>query len=195
MTKSSDHNRVAVFLDRDGVVNVDRRDYVKSWREFDFLPSALDTLKLFAEKRIRVVIVTNQSAVNRGLVSLRSLKEIHRKMLAEIRVQGGDVEAIYFCPHTPTENCECRKPKPGMVLRAAKDLDIDLSSSYVVGDSDKEVELARSLGIKCIRISATDSNPSSSKRSPWSPDQPIVARSLGEAAQYILRDIERSSST
>jgi histidinol-phosphate phosphatase family protein len=185
----------AVFLDRDGVINADRRDYVKSWSEFKFLPTTFDSLKLFAEKGICVVVVTNQSAVNRGLMSLRTLKAIHRKMLAEIRRRGGDVQAIYFCPHTPAENCDCRKPKPGMVLRAVEELEIDLASSYFVGDSDRDVELARTLGIKCIRISEKVPHQRTSRRGPWSPRRPIAARTLGDAAGYILDDIESSSSS
>ncbi|MEK6570598.1 MAG: HAD family hydrolase, partial [Bacteroidota bacterium] len=142
-----------VFLDRDGVINVDRTDYVKSWSEFKFLPGVFEALQLLARNKLRVVVVTNQSAVNRGLISPDTLEEIHQNMLDRVKEHGGRVSAIYCCPHTPSENCDCRKPKPGMVLKAVKDLSIDLADYYFVGDSDKDVELARSLGLKCVRIS------------------------------------------
>jgi len=184
--------RGAVFLDRDGVINVDRRDYVKSWSDFKFLPGAFKALRLLKENEIRVIIITNQSGVNRGLMTLDTLLEIHEKMLDAIRTHGGEIEAIYYCPHTPAENCECRKPKPGMVLKAKKDLKIDLLQSYFAGDSKKDVELAQSLAIKCIRITEGTSHCTRVEGQGWTKKNPISARSLLEAVNYILHDLKES---
>jgi len=183
-------DQVTVFLDRDGVINVDRRDYVKSWDEFQFLPEVFEALRILAERGFRVVIITNQSAVNRGLMTLDDLNEIHAKMLEEIRSHGGDIEAIYFCPHRPDEDCGCRKPKPGLVRQAAADLGIDLARSYLVGDSDKDVELARSLGIKCVRINEKADEETTSEEFPWTLEHPLCMRSLREAVDRILHDIK-----
>jgi D-glycero-D-manno-heptose 1,7-bisphosphate phosphatase len=189
----SKQSRGAVFLDRDGVINVDRRDYVKSWAEFKFLPQVFEALRLLRKHNLRVVVVTNQSAVHRGLMSISTLREIHEKMLRAIEKRGGRIEAIYFCPHRPDEKCKCRKPKPGMVLKAVKDLKIDLSRSYLVGDSRKDVELAQSVGTKCIRITARSSRGRATDDVSWTSDHPLFATSLREAVNRILRDIRESS--
>jgi histidinol-phosphate phosphatase family protein len=182
-------SRGAVFLDRDGVINVDRRDYVKSWAEFKFLPRVFEALRLLKRNNLRVVVVTNQSAVHRGLMSISALREIHDKMLRAIEKRGGRIEAIYFCPHRPDEKCNCRKPKPGMVLKAKKDLKIDLSRSYLVGDSRKDVELAQSVRVKCVRITEKPLKLRVSDDAPWTPDHPLSAKSLPEAVDRILQDI------
>jgi D-glycero-D-manno-heptose 1,7-bisphosphate phosphatase len=185
----------AIFLDRDGVINVDRRDYVKSWSEFRFLPKVFEALRLLKKNDIRVVIITNQSAVNRGLMTLDTLLEIHEKMLHAIKTHGGEIEAIYYCPHTPTENCECRKPKPGMVLKAAKDLKIDLAHAYFVGDSEKDVELARSVGMKCVRITERSAKTRTSNEAEWTAHHPLSSKSLREAVDRILQDIQSTSGS
>jgi histidinol-phosphate phosphatase family protein len=182
--------RITVFLDRDGVINVDRRDYVKSWSEFKFLPEVFEALRLLKKNNLRVVVITNQSAVHRGLMSIDTLGVIHQKMLKAIEEKGGHIEAIYVCPHTPQENCECRKPKPGMALNAARELGVELTQSYLIGDSAKDIELARSLRMKCIRISKGGSALSPSRREEWTGENPISARSLREAVNCILHDLQ-----
>jgi D-glycero-D-manno-heptose 1,7-bisphosphate phosphatase len=182
-----------VFLDRDGVINVDRRDYVKSWAEFNFLPQVFEALRLLKKNNLRVVVITNQSAVHRGLMSISTLREIHEKMLRAIEKRGGHIEAIYYCPHRPDEKCECRKPKPGMVLKAKKDLKIDLTQSYLVGDSKKDVELARSVKVKCVRILKKASQRPSSVDREWTLERPISARTLRDAVDHILQDLKKST--
>jgi D,D-heptose 1,7-bisphosphate phosphatase len=184
--------RGAVFLDRDGVINVDRRDYVKSWSEFKFLPRVFEALRLLKENDIRAIIITNQSAVNRGLMTLDTLLEINEKMLDAIRKHGGDLQAIYYCPHTPAEDCECRKPKSGMVRNAVKNLKIDLSVSYLVGDSEKDVELARSVKVKGVKIVEKAASRLSPQRLDWTRRKPILATSLRAAVDLILHDIKNS---
>jgi histidinol-phosphate phosphatase family protein len=181
--------RGAVFLDRDGVINVDRRDYVKSWAEFKFLPQVFEALRLLKKNNLRVVVVTNQSAVGRGLMSISTLRGIHKKMLRAIEKRGGSIEAIYYCPHRPDQRCRCRKPKPGMVLKAKKDIKIDLSRSYLVGDSSKDMDLAQLVGVKGIRITARSSRRRATDDVQWTSDHPLFAASLREAVGRILEDI------
>lgn len=138
--------RSAVFLDRDGVINENRQGYVKSWDEFVFLPRALPALGRLARTPYLILIVSNQSAINRKLVSWADVNEVNRRMVREIRKVGGRIDGIYVCPHRPDEMCECRKPKPGLLYQAADELSIDLRSSYLVGDALADVEAALAAG-------------------------------------------------
>jgi histidinol-phosphate phosphatase family protein len=184
--------RITVFLDRDGVINVDRRDYVKSWSEFKFLPEVFEALRLLRKNNLRVVVVTNQSAVHRGLMSISTLRDIHKKMMRALEAKGGSIEAIYYCPHTPAENCGCRKPRAGMVFKAVKDLKIDLTRSYLVGDSEKDVELARSVKVKCIKIAEETASRLPFQRLEWTYKKPIFVTSLRKAVDLILHDLKKS---
>ncbi|HID24181.1 MAG TPA: D-glycero-beta-D-manno-heptose 1,7-bisphosphate 7-phosphatase, partial [Planctomycetaceae bacterium] len=142
----------AVFLDRDGVINENRSDYVKGWEEFVFLPGVFEPLRLLAQNHQAIVVVSNQSAVGRGLVSRETVVAIHRRMQAEIQRRGGRVDAIYYCPHHPDAGCDCRKPRPGLLLRAARELSIDLSRSYLIGDAVSDIEAALAVGCTPIFV-------------------------------------------
>jgi len=132
-----------VFLDRDGVINRDSPEYIKSLDEFDFLPRSLSAIQKLTKSGIKTIIITNQSAVNRGLISRKTLETIHGAMTTEIRARGGRIEDIFFCPHTPQEGCDCRKPAPGMIHKARLKHAIDLSFTGMVGDSAKDIACAR----------------------------------------------------
>ncbi len=135
-----------LFLDRDGVINQDRPDYVRRRSEFIFLPGSLDALARLTAGGVTVVVVTNQSAVGRGLLSLDTLAEIHGHMCREVQRHGGSIRRVYFCAHTPQAGCSCRKPRPGMVLQACRDLAIDPGVSCLVGDSSRDILCARAAG-------------------------------------------------
>src|SRR5205085_10936462 len=132
--------RAAVFVDRDGVVVENRPSYVRSWEDVRFLPGAFEALRRLAAARLTTVLVTNQSAVGRGLVSLQRARDINERIVDAIRAEGGLVEATYLCPHRPQDGCPCRKPEPGMLLRAAGELDVDLARSFLVGDALTDVD-------------------------------------------------------
>jgi D-glycero-D-manno-heptose 1,7-bisphosphate phosphatase len=138
----------AVFLDRDGVIVENRPAYIKSWDDVEFLPGSLDALRRLAASPYAVVIVTNQSAVGRGIVSLEQAESIHRRIVAEIVRQGGRIDASYLCPHSPLDGCSCRKPAPGLLLQAAKDLGLDLPHSYLVGDALSDLQAAQAAGVR-----------------------------------------------
>jgi len=140
----------AVFLDRDGVISVNRPDYVKTWQELVFLPGVFEPLQLLAKSQWAVVIISNQSCVGRGLVDVTVVEAIHRAMEEEIRRRGGRIDAMFFCPHRPDEGCDCRKPQPGLLLKAARELSLDLTRSYLVGDAVTDVEAA--LAVDCSPI-------------------------------------------
>lgn len=129
----------AIFLDRDGVIIENRAEYVRKWSDVKFLPEALETIAQIDKNKYQLVIVTNQSAVGRGIISLAAANRINDRLLQEIRLAGGDVDGVYMCPHQPADDCSCRKPLPGLLLRASRDLNIDLSSSYMIGDASTDI--------------------------------------------------------
>jgi D-glycero-D-manno-heptose 1,7-bisphosphate phosphatase len=147
----------AIFLDRDGVINRHRSDYVKSVKEFELLPEVPHYLKQLQDIGFKLIIVTNQSAVNRGLISQHQLKLIHDFLLKELSKSECHVTDIFSCPHRPDENCECRKPKTKMFLDAAQKHSIDLSRSWVIGDNETDVEPGRKIGSKTIKINTNGS--------------------------------------
>jgi len=144
--------RRAVFLDRDGVICRNRDDYVKSWDEFVFIPGALPTLAHLAQTDLGIVIVTNQSAINRGIVPRMVVEDIHARMVRAIEAAGGRVDLVMYCPHRPDEECDCRKPKPGMLLAATRDLGVDLRHSYFVGDASSDVRAGQAVGCQSYLV-------------------------------------------
>jgi histidinol-phosphate phosphatase family protein len=144
--------RPAIFCDRDGVLNVLRPDHVKTWREFDFMPGALEALAELARVQAPVVLITNQSVIGRGLTPATVVEEIHRRMLEQIRAHSGPDMTIYMCPHAPEAGCTCRKPQPGLLLQAAADLGLELSRSVLIGDSLSDVDAALAAGCRAILI-------------------------------------------
>ncbi len=144
--------RPAIFLDRDGVIIENREDYVRSWSDVSFIPAALKALRALSRSAWAIVIVTNQAVVGKGIITLELAEEINRRVVVEVARQGGRVDAAYLCPHRPDECCDCRKPRPGMLLRAARDLDLDLSRSVMIGDAITDMQAARAAGVRGILV-------------------------------------------
>ena len=142
----------AVFLDRDGVLTWERRDYVKTPDELEVLPGIAPPLRDLGKMGFRLVIVTNQSVVGRGLTTDEEMGRIHEKLQSELKRMDCSVDAIYYCPHLPNSGCSCRKPEPGLILRAAKDLGLDVSSSWMIGDKEIDLEAARRAGCRGLRV-------------------------------------------
>lgn len=135
-----------VFLDRDGVINHDSPDYIKDLDEFHLLSRSLKALKLLTERGWSVIIITNQSAVGRGLISLSGLDRIHTHLKKVVTDSGGGIADIFFCPHRPDEGCLCRKPKPTMIRQAADKYGIDLNTAVMVGDRATDIQCAQNAG-------------------------------------------------
>jgi D-glycero-D-manno-heptose 1,7-bisphosphate phosphatase len=177
----------AVFLDRDGVVNQNRSDYVLAWEHVRFLPGVFDALRALAASDFRIVMVTNQSPVGRGLLDLEVLQRINQGMIFEIEAAGGRVDGVYYCPHHPDQGCQCRKPKPGMLLQAAVELQLDLSRSYLVGDALSDVEAALAAGCQPLLVRTGRGAAQQTKlRAVHRRSVPVVA-DLAEAVAWILR--------
>ncbi len=141
-----------VFVDRDGVINRNRRDHVKSWGEFVFLPHAVDALAELTRHGFRIVVLTNQAAINRGITSRETIEDIHARMVAALEAAGARVAGVFYCPHRPEEGCGCRKPQPGLLFQAADRLGVDLSQSYLIGDALTDVVAARRAGCRPILV-------------------------------------------
>jgi histidinol-phosphate phosphatase family protein len=142
--------RRAVFLDRDGVINVfpGPGEFVRSWDRFSFMPSVREQLRRLRASGFLLVLITNQSGVGRGLMSLDDLRHIHSNM--QKKLGGEALDAIYYCPHHPEDGCACRKPSPDMIQRACADLCIDARQSFMVGDSGRDIEMGRAAGCRSI---------------------------------------------
>jgi D-glycero-D-manno-heptose 1,7-bisphosphate phosphatase len=132
-----------VILDRDGVINHDSEAYIKSPAEWEPLPGSLEAIARLHAAGYKVVVATNQSGIGRGLLTVETLARIHERMIDAVREQGGEIDDIVFCPHTPEDGCECRKPAPGMLKEIAQRLKTDLNGVYVVGDAERDVVTAR----------------------------------------------------
>ena len=140
----------AVFLDRDGVINENRENYVLSPEQFRFLPRVLDALATLATSPFAVVVVTNQSAVGRGHMTADVLDRIHTQMLERVRAAGGRIDAVYACLHRPDQGCPCRKPRAELLQRASTELELDLERSYFIGDAASDVQAALAVGCHSI---------------------------------------------
>lgn len=146
--------RRCVFLDRDGVINVKAAEgeYIHNWSEFRFLPNVGDWIRLFNALDLLVIVITNQRGIALGRMSVEDLEHIHGNMLRSLALQGAHIDEIFYCPHGFGE-CECRKPKPGLVYQARDKWNIDLSHSILIGDSDADAELAVTCGLRFLRAS------------------------------------------
>jgi D-glycero-D-manno-heptose 1,7-bisphosphate phosphatase len=174
--------RRAVFLDRDGVINVKLPEdmYVRNVSEFEFIAGAIEALSILSALGFCLVVVTNQRGIARGLMSQDDLVRVHQFMIEEMGKSHVQLDGVYCCPHDGSQNCACRKPRPGMLLSAIRDLGIDPALSYMVGDSEKDVIAGKRAAVRSVRIG-----------SEGDPDADLVFLSLLDFALY-LRDREES---
>ncbi|MBU0608371.1 MAG: HAD family hydrolase, partial [Armatimonadetes bacterium] len=142
----------AVFLDRDGVINEDRDDYVKSWAEYVFYPGALEALRRLRAAGCEVYLVTNQAGVGKGIMPRRALLDILLRLRATVRRHGGMIHGIAFCPHTRQAGCACRKPRPGMLRTLAFKYGLDPTRSVIVGDSCGDIAAGQAVGCRTILL-------------------------------------------
>lgn len=165
--------RRAVFLDRDGVLNVKAAegDYVTRWEDFHFLPRVPEALSILKALGFLLIVITNQRGAALGMMSETTVREIHGKMMEELRTRGVELDSVYYCVHDIPDGCDCRKPRTGMIDRAiadlgAKGVELDFGESYVVGDSESDMVLGRTAGLRTVKIGD----------SPW--DSDVSAESL-----------------
>ena len=141
----------AVFLDRDGTLNEDR-GYVTSVKEFVLLPGVCEGIARLNQLRLSVIVVTNQSAIARGLMTEEDLSKIHQDFAQSLQRAGAHIDGWYFCPHHPQAGCECRKPKPGMIHQAVRDFALDVSRCFLIGDKQSDLEAAQAGGVEGVLV-------------------------------------------
>lgn len=170
----------AVFLDRDGVINRKASDgkYVTRWEEMEILPGVPLAISLLNEAGYSVIVVTNQRCIAKGLVTDAEINTLHRQMCRVLSTAGATIDAVYYCPHQNTPPCSCRKPAPGMLLSAARDHEIDLTESWMVGDSDIDIAAGKKAGCKTARLATSGETIGNAD---------IASRSLLNLIQEILR--------
>ena len=141
-----------VLLDRDGVINYDSADYIKSADEWTPITNSLEAIALLNEHDFKVIVITNQSGLSRGYYDEATLTEIHKKMHRLVKEKGGEIDHIYYCPHGPNDNCSCRKPKPGLLFKFAAEKNSNLANVFFVGDKYADIQAAESAGAKPILV-------------------------------------------
>jgi len=144
----------AAFLDRDGVINrkAPEGQYVTRWEEMDFLPGAAEAIRCLNNAGFLVIVVSNQRCVAKGLITTTELDALHARMLSQFQEAGAHIDAVYYCPHDYQPPCDCRKPRPGMLLEAAQEHEVDLAESWMIGDSAHDIEAGKNAGCKTARL-------------------------------------------
>ncbi|MEJ2728059.1 MAG: D-glycero-beta-D-manno-heptose 1,7-bisphosphate 7-phosphatase [Deltaproteobacteria bacterium] len=176
-----------VFLDRDGTINKDSVDYIKNWPEFVFLPRSIEALCDLTAAGFKIIVITNQSAIGRRLISLQELENIHSKMKAAVESQGGKICDIFFCPHLPGDGCDCRKPAPGLIYQARQKHDIDLSTAVMIGDSARDIECAFKAGCgRNILVKTGNSRQAQQILAEKELQPDYVAQDLHDAARWLV---------
>ncbi|NTU56744.1 MAG: HAD family hydrolase [Anaerolineales bacterium] len=179
----------AIFLDRDGVLIENRAEYVRDWSQVSIYPEAIRALSNSKLKNHKIVIVTNQSAVGRGIISLETAEEINDRLVHLIRDQGSRVDGVYLCPHGPDDGCDCRKPRPGLLLRAARELSLDLKRSWMIGDAWSDVQAGQSAGVQGTILLKTGRGADQlSLPRPADIGEFLVCEDLPQALKIILAD-------
>ncbi len=171
--------KTAVFLDRDGTLNFDP-GYLNKVEEFRFLPRVKSALKLLSESGLCLFVISNQSGIGRGLISPENLKKIHQKMTRELKRKGVILKGIFICPHSPSDECSCRKPSPKLIFKAARLHRLNLWNSYIVGDKWTDVETGVRAGLQTVLVAGRKAK----SNGVIQPD--YIAKDLFRAAQWIL---------
>ena len=179
--------RRAAFLDRDGTIG-EELGYVNHIDRFQIFPFAAEAIRQLNQADIPVIVVTNQSGIARNIFPESLVHEVHKKMVAELAKGGAWIDAIYFCPHKTEDSCECRKPNPGLILRAAREHGLDLAASWVVGDRYADLEMGHAAGARGILVmSGYGRGEYQLHGSTWPRQPDAVAENLSDAVRHILQ--------
>ena len=177
-----------VFLDRDGIINVNRDDYVKTCDEFVIIPGVLEGLAKLKEAGIAAVVISNQAGVGRGLIDPAELERINRKMLEAVEEAGGEIAGLYYCPHRRDERCDCRKPEIGLLQQASAEMGFPLAGSFFIGDAQSDIEC----GIKasCRTVLVLTGKASAAEVETWDCEPEHVAQDFPSAVDWVLSQLD-----
>lgn len=190
MNGTKAEKEAAVFLDRDGTINVDT-GYLSDPEELVLLAGSVEGIKKLNDRGVKVIVITNQSGVGRGYFGEEAVAKVNARLSELLALEGARVDAVYYCPHRPDEECTCRKPRNGLLLKAAEEHGVDLSRSFMVGDKASDVELARSCKARGVLVLTGDGMEEISKMARF-PDH--VAGDLLEAADWIIKELEKAGT-
>ena len=197
------YNKIAVFLDRDGTINkieeTETPKFVTSYNKFEFYEDVANAIKILNRLGVKVIVTTNQPSVAHGLCTEEDVKELHRSMIRDLKNSGATIDAVYFCPHHPEihhkdipahamkyrDDCDCRKPKIGMLKLAEAELALDISKSFVIGDRTVDIQSGKNAGCKTVLVKTGMAG--NDKKYDVSPD--FVCNNLLEAAKLIERNL------
>jgi D-glycero-D-manno-heptose 1,7-bisphosphate phosphatase len=174
-----------IILDRDGVINEDSKDYIKSPAEWLPIPNSLEAIAKLNRAGHTVVVATNQSGLSRDLFSQQDLDAIHQKMHDTLAAVGGHVDGIFYCPHHPDDHCDCRKPKPGLLLQIAARFHSDFSDALMVGDAERDIACAKAVNCKAVLVK-TGKGTASLEQSTLLQDVPVYA-DLAAVVEAVLQ--------
>jgi D-glycero-D-manno-heptose 1,7-bisphosphate phosphatase len=177
--------RKYILLDRDGVINHDSDEFIKSPNEWLPIYNSLEAIALLNQHGFRVVVITNQSGLARGLFDEKTLSKIHDKMRDAVAEFGGKIEAIYFCPHQAADLCECRKPKAGLLKQFAADYEVDLKDVYFIGDSLRDIQAAQTVGATPILVK-TGNGANTLQNNPQFLTSLSLFENLHDAAKFLI---------
>lgn len=173
-----------IILDRDGVINFESKEFIKSPEEFTPIPGSLEAISKLNQAGFIVCVATNQSGVGRGLFTEETLNNIHNKMRKLLNEVGGHIDDIMYCPHLPDENCECRKPKPGMIQALLDKWQVSAENTYVIGDSLRDLQAGQALGCHVILVKTGNGVRTLSEHPEL--NQGLNFENLDQAVQYLL---------
>ncbi|PKN17939.1 MAG: D,D-heptose 1,7-bisphosphate phosphatase [Deltaproteobacteria bacterium HGW-Deltaproteobacteria-6] len=188
---------IAIFLDRDGTIN-EEVGYIENLNKFRIIPAAFEAIRLINLSGLQAVVITNQAAIAKGLITEAFVGQTHELLQTELKQKGAAINAFYYCPHHPTEGssayrriCDCRKPAPGLLLQAAREMNIDLSSSYMIGDRYRDMEAAHRAGVKGVLVKTgygadVLANAGPDEETPAGKPE-FIAEDILEAVRWILR--------
>jgi D-glycero-D-manno-heptose 1,7-bisphosphate phosphatase len=180
--------RRAVFLDRDGTIS-EEMGYVNHIGRFQIFPFAAEAIRQLNQAEISVIVITNQSGIARNIFPESLVHEVHKKMVSELAAGGAWIDAIYFCPHKSEDFCDCRKPNPGLLERAAREHALDLTASWVVGDRYADLEMAHATGARGILVmTGYGRGEYELHRTTWPRQPDAIAENLRDAVRHVLRN-------
>lgn len=176
-----------VILDRDGTINRDSANFVRSVSQWQPLPGSIDAIARLTSGGYTVVVATNQSGIGRGFLTVTDLHQMHQRLVDEVKEQGGEIAGLFYCPHLPGDQCECRKPAPGLLLKIAERFDCELQAVPVIGDSRRDMEAAAAVGARAILV-RTGNGAATEERLLAAGENPEVYDTLATAAEALLAD-------
>jgi D-glycero-D-manno-heptose 1,7-bisphosphate phosphatase len=189
--------RPAIFLDRDGVLIENRDHYVRSWDDVAFFAHTFEAMRRAAAWPHAFVVVSNQAGVGKGLIDYALAETINLRVAATVCERGGRIDRVYFCPHRADAGCDCRKPRPGMLLRAARELDLDLARSWMIGDNLTDMQAGSAAGTRCllVRTGLGDTQLAALNEAAPDADSFEIADNLADALDRIARTMTHTGAS